>query len=249
MVARLAADSYNCVWTVHHILLDGRSFATVLGEVFATYDALCRGEEPKLSAPPSFRDHIEWLQQQIWSAHECFWRKKLKGISFPTPLGTIGSSVKPAGAARRSDIWSLELPEQLTSSLRTFASDLGVTLNTLVHGAWALVLSRYSGEEDVLFGTIRACRRSTVPSADSTTGIFTNTVPLRVTVPADTSLRNWLKARRSQEFELREHENTPLIVVLDKERPSPAALFDSGKVDHANQYVFPSVVKATSHGI
>jgi hypothetical protein len=83
---RLAPDSYQFVWNRHHILFDGWSVPLLLQEVFAFYEAGCRGETLKLDQPRPFRDYIVWLKQQDMSRAEAYWRKALAGFSTPTRL-------------------------------------------------------------------------------------------------------------------------------------------------------------------
>lgn len=235
MVARLAEGMYKCVWTFHHILLDGRSFPIVLNEVFAIYNALCRGVEVELPQPRPFKDYIDWLQQQDWSKSEAFWRDKLTGFKVPNNLQTIRlrkASDVPAPAKGDQE---LKVPEHLTSALKAFAAETGVTLNHLVLGAWSMLLSRNTGEEDIVFGTTRACRRSTVSGADSIVGILINTVPFRISIPPDQSLAAWLKGIRDQIFAVRQHESTPLINIQKwSEIQGRKTLFDSLVMfDHA----------------
>jgi amino acid adenylation domain-containing protein len=228
MVARVGEGQYQFVWTFHHILLDGRSFPAVLKEVFTIYEALVAGNESVLPAPVPFRLFIDWHQKQDWSKSEAFWRKKLKGFSVPTSLRTIRppEQTRAEECPRREQ--EAQVPESRTSSLKQIATDGGVTLGTLVQGAWALLLSRYSGEEDIVFGVIRACRRASIPDAEAVVGIFINTIPLRVSVPPGTTLLPWLKELRGQESELRQHEHTPLFKIQQwSEVQGRKSLFDS----------------------
>ena len=116
----------------------------------------------------------------------------------------------------------------MTSRLRRLAEESEITLNTLVQGAWALMLSRYSGEEEVVFGATRRCRRSSLAGADSIVGLFINTLPMRVTVSGARRLLPWLKEIRAQHVALRKFEHTPLIKIQEwSEVPNGRALFDS----------------------
>ena len=80
---RFSETEYKLVWTFHHILLDGGSFAPVLKEVVASYDALCQGQELKLDEPRPYRDYIRWLEQQDPAKGEAFWRESLTGFTSP----------------------------------------------------------------------------------------------------------------------------------------------------------------------
>ena len=156
---RFGDEDYRLVWTFSHAILDGRSFTQLVSEVFAFYEAFCRGEDLQLERPHPYNGYIDWLQEQDWSEAEAYWRNELTGFTAPTPLD-VGQTIynKPADdnpGHGREEAW---FSEELTSLLRVFAEQRGVTLNTLLQGAWALLLSRYSGEGDVVFGALRACR-------------------------------------------------------------------------------------------
>ncbi len=214
---------YRCIWTFHHILLDGRSFPIILGELFDFYEAFCQGQDLQLKQPRLYQDYIEWLQQQAWDKGEVFWRQALKGFTAPTPL-VVDQSGSGEGYGEQ-EIWLLETP---VSALQTLAQQHQLTLNTMVQGAWALLLSRYSGEEDVVFGATRACRRSAVTGAESMVGLFINTLPVRVRVPSAMPLLPWLKELRAQQIALRAYEHTPLVKIQEwSDLPGGKPLFES----------------------
>jgi amino acid adenylation domain-containing protein len=226
---QIGESEYQFVWTFHHALLDGRSLLIVLKEVFAFYDACCRGEDLYLAQPRPYRDHIQWLQQQDWSTAESFWRQLLKGFTAPTPLLT-DQTPKADNNSLNSGFGKQEirLSEKTTSMLQSLAEQHQLTLNTLVQGAWALLLSRYSGEVDVVFGATRACRRSSVAGAESMVGLLINTLPVRVSVSPEMPLLPWLKDLRSQWLTLRDYEQTPLVKIQSwSEVPGGTSLFKS----------------------
>lgn len=184
---RLADAEYRLIWTFHHILLDGRSFPLLLQEVFDRYEALCQGQILTLAAPRPYRDYIEWLQQQdTWAAKD-FWQRLLKGFSTPTPLLPTQASSQLLDRSEHGEA-EIRLSTALTTALQSLAKQQSITPNTIVQGAWALLLSRYSGEADVVFGATRACRRSALAGTESMIGLLINTLPVRVQVPADAAL-------------------------------------------------------------
>jgi amino acid adenylation domain-containing protein len=219
---------YRLCWTWHHLLLDGRSILLVLDEVFARYEALVRGEELRCEPAPQFREYVEWHRRQDWSAAERFWREALQGFSAPTPLKVAKPSVACDG---KQDAWAeleIELSPATTAAVKRLAESAGVTLNTVLQGGWALLLSRYSGERDVVFGEIRACRNSTTPRAHQTVGLFLNTLPVRVRVRNDAPLTRWLQDFRRRWVAVRDHENTPLVTVQGRsDVPRGTRLFDT----------------------
>ena len=219
---QLAAAEFRCVWSFPHPLLDGPSLPIVLRDVFAYYDAACRGEELHLAPPRPYREYIAWLDARDTSHDESFWRALLAGIASPTAI----AMAHPSGAGRGEQ--QRRLSAALTTSLRELADLHELTIDTLVLGAWAVLMCRYSGAEDVLFGAVRAPRRSTVPGADAMVGMFTNTLPVRAQVAAATPLLPWLHELRQQQLSVREFEHTPLANVQQwSGLPAGTALFES----------------------
>ncbi len=224
---RLADDAYEFVWTHHHILLDGWSIPLLLREVFAHYDAFSRGQDLHLPAPRPFRDYIVWLKRQDMAQAEAYWRRVLKGFTAPTPL-TVDAPALSAGEAVAHGELEVHLPVDLTESLTTLVRQHRLTLNTLVMGAWALLLSRYSREEDVLFGATVSGRPADLPGTESMMGLFINTLPVRVHAPPDAELLPWLRALQAQQAELRQYEYTPLVEIQGwSEIPRGLPLFES----------------------
>ena len=222
---RVADARYEMVWTSHHAVMDGRSRRLVLKELFAFYDAYRDGENLELDQPRPYSDYISWLKQYDLGAAEKFWRHELGGFTAPTfvDLGGNRSDQRSAYATAEA-----HLPENLTASLKQFAEHAGVTLNTLVQGSWAILLSRYTGEDDIVFGATRACRRSAVDGAESMVGLFINTLPVRVRVPASELITSWLQRLRASQVAVREYEHTPLgMVQAWSDVPRGTSLFES----------------------
>ncbi len=223
---RVAEAGYQLVWTFHHAVLDGRSFPLVLKELFAFYQAFCQDQELKLEQPQPYRYYIDWLGKQDFIKAESFWRQTLKGFTAPTPM--LVDSAYSKFEENSHGKQGIRLTEALTSALQSLAKQHQITLNTLVQGAWALLLSRYSGESDVVFGATRACRRSALKEAESMVGIFINTLPVRARVSPDMLLMPWLKELRAQWLAMRDYEHTPLLKVQGwSDIPSRKPLFDS----------------------
>ena len=213
---RIGEGEYHLIWTVHHALLDGRSLVNVLNEVYVTYDSIVRGEDPAsqyrgFSGRP-YRDYIDHISRIDTIGAEAFWREMLNGAA--------RSALRPDRSAERTDIHQhehrereLSLEAGPASSLGSLASECGVTIYTLVQAAWGLLLSRYSGERDVVFGATRKCGSPALQPGESALGLFINTLPVSVSVPDDTPVRCWLKEIRSRHLALRRYEHTPLQLI------------------------------------
>jgi amino acid adenylation domain-containing protein/non-ribosomal peptide synthase protein (TIGR01720 family) len=216
------------LWTFHHAVLDGRSFPLVLREVFAYYEAIRDGRELDLPLPRPYGDYIEWLHGQDPARAEEYWRRLLKGFTTPTPL-RVGQNPRTAPAAQGTHgAHEARVAADVTAGLRDFAEKHELTVNTLLQGAWALLLHIYSGEDDIVFGATRACRRSSLEGADDMVGLFINTLPVRVRVKSDAPLVPWLRELRRQGVALRAHEHTPLVKIQDwSDVPRGTPLFES----------------------
>ncbi len=206
----LGPDSGRLVWSFPHVVADGRSFATVLDDLFTCYDAM-RDGRPQAGKPgPPFRSYIEWLRTTASADSGTFWRGYLRGFSEPTPL-PFG---RPADAAGPRGECEATLSQPETSSLRVLAKRAGVGLGAVVQGAWALVLSRASGCPEVVFGAARACRTPAIPEVDRIVGTFVNTIPLRVAVAPNAPVEDWLRDLGAGLREAAIREHTPLVDIL-----------------------------------
>jgi hypothetical protein len=200
-LARLAPQEHVLLWSLHHLVMDGWSYTTLFREVLARYDALVRGTEFDPPAPRPYREFIGWLRGRDRAAAEAFWREALAGVAEPTPLGIDGAA---RGGETGFGDHSRHLSAEATATLREAARARRVTLATLVQGAWALVLGRYAGTDDVVFGWTGSGRPEALAGAERMCGLFVNTLPARVAVPGDAALarpprrwgRGWAGCRR-----------------------------------------------------
>lgn len=221
----LADDTYQFVWSHHHVLMDGWCNALLLKELLASYRAFSSGSDLKLPPAGSYRDYIAWLQEQDDTEVETFWRRKLTGFTEPTTLG-IDRSVKRSLTDYAEQ--DGELSEKVTSKLRALAQQHQLTLNTLVQGAWTLLLRRYSDRDDVVYGTVVSGRPSDLEGVDSIVGLFINTLPVRARVSDGEALLPWLKGLQAQHSELRQYEHSPLSQVQAwSDVPAGTSLFDT----------------------
>ncbi|MFD9903354.1 amino acid adenylation domain-containing protein, partial [Streptomyces sp. NPDC059063] len=224
---RLAPDEVRVVWTFHHALLDGWSVFLVLGDVVACHAALARGDEPRLPERRPFADYAAWLAARDTTRAEEHWTSTLADLTAPTALPY---DRRPAqGAPARSGSWlDAYLTEAETDRLQDFARRHRLTLNTVVQGAWALLLSRWSGERDVCFGTTVSGRPADMPGADTITGLFITTLPARVTVDGGAPCDVWLRETQTARAEDRRFDHVPLTDLhAVSGLPAGTSLFDS----------------------
>ncbi len=225
---RLDEVRYHFIWSYHHLLLDGWSVGLVLQAVFSRYRAYQRGEPFSPSLSLSYKEYLLWLQQQNMESAEAFWRKELAGFSAPTPLPydhPLAQSQTRDARYEEQEIW---LTWEAVNKLEATARTSHLTLNTLAQGAWAMLLSRYSGEVDIVFGTVVSGRTATVAHTEEMVGLFINTLPARIHIAPDMPIVSWLQELQVHQIEGRQYEYSPLVQVQRWSKvPRPLPLFES----------------------
>ncbi|WP_285760575.1 non-ribosomal peptide synthetase, partial [Nocardiopsis ansamitocini] len=166
-LARLDDTRVQLVWTFHHLLLDGWSLPLVLDDVLTAY----RGAV--LPPRPAFGDYLRWLADQDPGAALEHWRDALAGFDTPVAL-PYDRRPDDARAARSTERSTAELSAERSAALHAFTRQHRLTPNTVVQGAWALLLSAHSGQTDIVFGATTSGRPTDLPNVESTIGIFIN---------------------------------------------------------------------------
>lgn len=221
-----SAVTYSLIWTKHHLILDGWSTGIVLQQVWQRYHQLIANETAIELQESLYRHYIAWLQQQDLAAAESFWRQTLQGFTAPTQLRIEQQTNAESTVAYLEQ--QLRLSHEATAALQAIARQHHITLNTLLQGAWAILLSRYSGESDIVFGATVAGRPPSLPGVESLVGLLINTLPVRVAVSSDQALVTWLKQLQEQQFEARQYEYTPIIQIQGwSQIPRGMSLFDT----------------------
>ncbi len=190
---READTRYRLVWHHHHLLMDGWCLPILFTELFEAYSVFGAGKNPCLPSISPFKAYIKWLSEQDQEKAKAYWREQLEGflMSTPLPMESPTQMEHPLPIASHRDGMvqyqelELKLDLQLSEGLKQFGRQHRLTLNTLVQGAWAALLSRYSGESDVVFGVTMSGRQVPVAGIDRMLGLFINTLPLRVKVESD----------------------------------------------------------------
>jgi amino acid adenylation domain-containing protein/non-ribosomal peptide synthase protein (TIGR01720 family) len=188
-IARLSATAVQVVWDFHHLLLDGWSVQHVLADLLVHYRVRARQAEAHPPGRRPFKHYLEWLSRQDHDEAVRYWRQALTGVTVTSlPYDRSGGDRLRSRATAQV---VLDLSTEEYARLRERAGPQGLTVNTIVQGAWALLLSRYSGHRDVVFGATLAGRPD-IPGVGSIIGMFVNTVPVRVFVDRERRVAAWL---------------------------------------------------------
>ncbi|MEW2435914.1 non-ribosomal peptide synthase/polyketide synthase [Streptomyces caniferus] len=224
---KLSDDRVRLVWTFHHVLLDGWSAAQVFDEICERYAALTAGRRPEVPARPPFGSYLRWLAEQDSTQAERHWRTTLAGFTSPTELPRDRTALEAHRASSSGSV-HVTLDEADSTRLRETAQRSGLTMNTVLQGAWGLLLSRYSNSDDVVFGTTVSGRPAALPGVESMVGLFINTLPTRVRVDGQRGLLDWLRDLQTAQSESRRYDFVSLTELQTwSEVPRGTGLFDS----------------------
>ncbi|WP_270171318.1 non-ribosomal peptide synthase/polyketide synthase [Paenibacillus sp. SYP-B4298] len=226
MLVQREEERWQLIWSFHHLLLDGWSVFAILRELCSIYGALVSGVKlPELSGSGTYRHYIQWTQAQDEESARGYWRQYLQGFAAPTALHIGGPSRM---TEEQHDEVRICLSDELTSGLQHRARDRRMTMNMLIQAAWALLLHRYSGEEDVLFGATVSVRPPELAGIETTAGLFINSLPVRMRVPQQDELGGWLEGIRERQAEWLTYAHSPLPMVMDcSEVPGGQPLFET----------------------
>jgi amino acid adenylation domain-containing protein/non-ribosomal peptide synthase protein (TIGR01720 family) len=236
-VVRHGPERHDVVLYVHHLLLDGWSVPLIVGELFETYAALRDGKAPTLPRSAPFSEVVAWQQKQDRERLRGFWQEHLSGRQAPTPLPL--ARVKAAHAGSPGELAVMLSPEQ-QRTVDAVVRKYRITQSTLVHAAWALLLSRYTGEEDVVFGSIVSGRSSLpLPEPENRAGLFINTLPLRIPVVTAGEPAAFLAEVQRRQSQVQDFEHTALTDILQWTMPGRRAFesvvaFESYPADLTN---------------
>lgn len=202
VLLRLQAGEQCMVWTFHHLILDGWSVTRLLAEVLQHYEGRALA-----ATTGSYRDYIAWLAHRDQGVDERFWRAQTAALQEPTLLSAATGT---AASAAGHDVIEFEWTDQRSARLQAFARSQRITLNTLIQGAWALLLRRCTDRDTVVFGAVMSGRPAELPDSARSVGLFINTLPIVVELSSRTRVNEWLQDLQALNAGLREHGHAPL---------------------------------------
>lgn len=227
LLIRQSENSHVLVLTYHHALLDGWSLTVLIGELSEIYTSLLRSEAPPQLRAVPFKRYVEWLQAQDYGAAQTFWKEYLNGFYAATQI----SFAKPnVDREYKQCVISRKLSENITGQLYYLAVSEGVTPNSIVQLAWAIVLSKFSRENEVLFGYAVSGRASAaeIDGILNLVGMCLNALPMRIRLSKQNTVREHLASIQQQLECAMDFEYLPFDDIQNlSEIPAGTRLFDS----------------------
>ena len=214
------------IMSTSHLLVDGWSMPILFRELFACYNAFKQRQPLDLKAVAPFRNYLVWLAERNPTEAADWWRTYLAGFEAPTPLP--GARLAAGEAMSRQARLEMVLPLDTLAELNTMARRYRLTTNTLVQGAWSLLLGRYAGETDVVFGATVSGRPGDLDGVVDMLGMFINTLPVRVDLDPGQKLGDLLKRIHTGHMEANTFAFSPLVGIhKNSSLPPGSPLFES----------------------
>ncbi|MEI4453451.1 amino acid adenylation domain-containing protein [Bacillus velezensis] len=174
-ILKKAPERYVCIWSHHHIVMDGWCFGIVMKEFLMIYQSLGDGRLPSLEPVQPYGKYIKWLMKQDRKEAEIFWKTRLADLEQSASLPK--KSAEPNGELEQA---VFTISEEQTNELKNIAARAGATLNTVFQALWGILLQRVSRCDDAVFGSVVSGRPSDLAGVEKMVGLFINTIPVRV---------------------------------------------------------------------
>ncbi len=217
---RVSDDEHVLLACVHHIVSDGWSMGVFARELSALYGAFAQGEESPLGTPAvQYADYAAWQREHLrgarLDAHLAYWTERLRGA--PALLELPTDHPRPAVQSHHGASHRFTIPAPLVAELRALGQREGATLYMVLLAAWSVLLSRHSGQDDVVIGSPIAGR--TRSEVEGLIGLFINTLALRVELAGDPTFRELLKQVRETTLGAYQHQDLPFERLVDALAP------------------------------
>ncbi|MER7056138.1 amino acid adenylation domain-containing protein [Streptomyces sp. NPDC000351] len=206
-LAVLGPERTELVMTAHHVLFDGWSTPLLMRDLLLLY--AYDGDQCALPAVRGYGDFLTWRARQDREESARAWAAELEGLQEPTLLVPGAEGAGDDGLGRVE----VALPPEVARDAGRAAAELGVTVNSLVQGAWALLLGQLTGRQDVVFGATVSGRPPAVTDVESMVGLFINTLPVRVRYEPGDTLADILTRLQNRQAGLLEHHHHALTEI------------------------------------
>jgi len=226
-LVRLSPEAHVLAVVIHHIVADGWSFRILFDELSADYEAIASGGDPITGEPAiQYADFAMWQIEHAedggYASAGRFWRAELAGA--PSTLPLPSDEPYPARQTFAAACLGTQIEASLAEALKGVAARLGTTLFAVLLTAYAVVLARLAGRDDLLIAVPTAAR--TRPETESVVGLFTDTVPIRVRIGAGETLSDLVRSVHDATSRALAHQELPSAQVVEAARPErdPARL-------------------------
>ncbi len=200
---------YQCIWTFHHIILDGWCLPLFFGELMEHYDAALQQRQAELPAVAPYSQYIEWLEAQNHEEASAYWQAYLDGYEGQAnvPAATL---LQNANDSYVCEEHTCLIDGELTRYMKMAAADVQVTVNTFIQTVWGTLLQKHNDSDDVVFGSVVSGRPAELEGVSTMVGPCINTIPVRIRTTADMSFAELLQMSQRQAISSIAYDTYPL---------------------------------------
>jgi len=209
-VFKLEERKYEFMFSFHHIIVDGWCLSTIIKEFMVIYDSLKKTASIQLHPVPSYSSYIKWLEKQSKEPAREYWEKYIEGIEQQSGLPWKRSTDQKSYSADKVQFC---LSKSATEKLTQLSRNTQVTLSTVVHAIWGVILHRYNHSDDVLFGTVVSGRNAGVADIEKMVGLLINTTPVRIVFRPELTFTQLIQELHSNLLESENHNFYPLSAI------------------------------------
>jgi amino acid adenylation domain-containing protein/non-ribosomal peptide synthase protein (TIGR01720 family) len=207
---RLSAEKSKMVWTTHHIIFDGWSLSVLLEEFLTNYELLASGNQIPSNNVDNFGDYIQYLQKINKADEESYWRTYLTSVKQSTLLPFIkNQSVRTKGFGTYQSV-AFQPDAEAVKRIKEYARKTHITVNTVMQGVWAYLLSYYTQNDHVVYAVTVSGRPDDLDNVEQRVGMYINTLPLHAHVNLDKNVAEWLLKIQEDQAASRQYQHTPI---------------------------------------
>ena len=222
----LPENRTKLVITNHHLILDGWSLPILLSSWLENYEALSKGNKLELKEKDSYKDLIKNIETRNHIEAENYWKTYLSEVESPSNLPFVDNeSLRNKLFGNTSE--KLQLDDQLVKRMNKYCDEHLITLNTLMQGAWSYLLSKYTNQDTVAFGTVISGRNGDISNIDRRVGLYINTIPVVARLTKNKLVSEWLKELQEEHIIGREEYGYLPLSEVQKYAPIDGSLFDT----------------------
>jgi amino acid adenylation domain-containing protein/non-ribosomal peptide synthase protein (TIGR01720 family) len=209
-VLGLGDNTYEFIWSFHHILMDGWCVGILIKEFFQLYYGIVEGKTPKLNEVYPYSMYIQWLMNRDKEKALQYWSNYLSGYNTIRAFPKKIAKEKPEYHAQES---RFSIDVTTGQSITSLCAKLGITENTFIQTVWGILLGKYNNTNDVVFGAVVSGRPEEIRGIEEMIGLFINTIPVRIQMKEATTITQLLKEVQQSAIEGSRHHYTQLAEI------------------------------------
>lgn len=211
LVVKTHKDTYNVIWSVHHIIMDGWCVGVLINEFLRIYTTLYKNMPVRLDKVHSYSYYIKWLESRNKEEGILYWKKYLEGYDQKAII-PWSASKEQKGSYKEEKIDFIIEPK-LKKGLEAIAKKNHVTLGTILITLWGILLGRYNNTEDAVFGLVVSGRPPEITGIEKMIGLFINTIPIRISYDGSQSFCALLRKVQKESILSGQYHYIPLAEI------------------------------------